>query len=166
MPPEQLSMFATGSEHALGDQKTLRFSITKTINAPAQAVYDQWLIPVFIGEWMFGPHVHQEKVVSLHNEARKGGKFTFRVNRNQKDIRHYGEYRVLDIPNKLVFSWLTSAQPNCVSQLTAQFSEHNKKTKLKLTVKLDAKLVDFQAAIKREWAARLSALADKFSEQD
>ena len=63
MTSDQLSFFDRNDrERSLFEQgtpaaKPTTFSLTKTINAPTQKVYDQWLIPVFISKWMFGPKV-------------------------------------------------------------------------------------------------------------
>ena len=67
MSADQLSMF--GSEEVLKTKggKAISFNLNKTINGPQQAVFDHWLIPVFVGEWMFGPKVQAEKVLELKN---------------------------------------------------------------------------------------------------
>ncbi len=158
-------MFEGGNATKLSRGKAVSISLSKSINASAQKVCDHWLIPVFVGEWMFGAHVKQEKIVQLKNEVRKGGSFSFTVNQRGTDIQHSGSYLELDIPNRLVFSWTSSTHPGCESQITVQFLQEKEKTKLKITIKLDAELGNFRDEIKREWTVRCNALAEKFEKQ-
>ena len=162
MVNDQLPMFGEQSLPPAPISKPTNIYLTKTVNASNQKVLDYWLIPVFIGEWMFGPKVQQEHVVSLENKVRKGGDFAFKVNRKGTEIEYTGEYIELDIPNKLVFSWSDSLNPSCKSQVTAQFLESNNKTRLRLKIKLDANLYNEKDSFKEQWSARCSALAAKF----
>ncbi len=161
MSNDQLSMFSpsdTGAKHG----SPTSFSLTRIINSNQQRVCDHWLIPVFIGEWMFGPKVQAEKIISLENTVRKNGEFDFKIHRRGNEISHRGEYRELSIPNKLVFSWTESNLPNIESRITVQFSPEADKTKLKLQVNLPAELSANKDKIKKTWTARCKALAEKF----
>ena len=165
MTSDQLSFFDRNDrERSLFEQgtpaaKPANFSLTKTINAPIQKVYDQWLIPVFIGKWMFGPNVQREKVIMLENNVRKGGDFKFLINRKGKDVEVTGEIKVLDIPRRLELSWQESTHTDEESLVIVQFDSLEGKTKLKLNVKLPAELSPYKNSIKKLWAARLAALA-------
>ena len=79
--------------------------VERTINAPAERVFDAWLDPVWIGRFMFGPHLRDEHIVSLSNEPRVGGVFNYRVTRQGVEINHTGTYREIDRPRRLVFTW-------------------------------------------------------------
>jgi uncharacterized protein YndB with AHSA1/START domain len=162
MTSNQLSMFEEPSAPLQPAGKATTINLSKTINASSQQAFDHWLIPVFIGDWMFTAHAQQGKVVSLENEVRKGGTFCFTIDYKGLETIHNGEYLELDIPNKLVFSWRSSTQPNCESKVTAQFQEVGNKTRLKLTIKLAAELYDQKDAVKKAWTSRCSALAAKF----
>lgn len=167
MSSDQLSFFEKNDrERGLFEpgqtaSKPSSFSLTKTINAPAQQVFDQWLIPVFIGDWMFGPNVQREQVISLENNVRQGGNYKFLINRKGQEIEISGEIQELDIPKKLALSWTENTHPDDVSQISAQFDAQNEKTKLKLAVKLPAELSQQKDATKKLWSTRLSALAKK-----
>ena len=165
MTSDQLSFFDRNDrERSLFEQgnpaaKPTNFSLTKTIKAPTQKVYDQWLIPVFIGKWMFGPKVQREKVIKLENNVRKGGDFKFLINRKNQDVEVTGEIKVLDIPRRLELSWQESTYPDEISLVIAQFDSLEAKTKLKLNVKLPTELSPYKDSIKKLWSARLTALA-------
>lgn len=161
MTAEQFSMFESESS-AQKPAGGSSITINKTINGKQQSVFDHWLIPVFVGEWMFGPRVQAEEIISLENTVRRNGEFDYRVKRQGKEVSHSGTYLELAIPNTLVFSWNESSMPDVTSQVSVQFSEAGDKTKLKLTVKLPAELDAQRDAIKDTWTARCKALAEKF----
>ena len=142
--------------------KAAHISINKTINGPAQKVCDQWLIPVFVGKWMFGVARGNEKIISLENKVRKGGRFLFKVTLNGKTIEYSGQYLQMDIPDRLEFSWVSSSYPDAESLINVQFQETAGKTRLKLTLRLDPRLRKYQDSIKSEWADRCTALAARF----
>ena len=162
MSADQLSMFNGAEAETQRKASPSSFSLSKTINGKQQAVCDHWLIPVFVGEWMFGPRVQAEKVISLDNTVRKNGEFDFKVHRRGNEVTHHGEYLELNIPNRLVFSWTESTYPDAQCQLTVQFSEESGKTRLKLNVQLPAELSADKDKINKQWAARCKALAEKF----
>lgn len=76
-------------------------------SASAERVFDAWFDPVWLGRWMFGPGVRDERIVRLTLDARAGGKFSFVVNRQGVEIDHVGEYLEIDRPRLLVFTWGT-----------------------------------------------------------
>ena len=55
MATGQLSMFGAGENLKTKGGKAVSFNLSKSINGSQQSVFDHWLIPVFVGEWMFGP---------------------------------------------------------------------------------------------------------------
>jgi uncharacterized protein YndB with AHSA1/START domain len=81
--------------------------VTKRFAASAERVFDAWLDPDWLGRWMFGPSVREERIVRLGVEPRVGGKFSFVVDRAGTEIDHVGEYLALDRPRLLVFTWAT-----------------------------------------------------------
>ncbi len=84
-----------------------RAVVTKRFSATAERVFDAWLDPAWLGRWMFGPNVRNERIVRLGTEPRVGGKFSFVVERQGVEIDHLGEYLELDRPRRLFFTWAT-----------------------------------------------------------
>ena len=167
MRSDQLTFFDKNDrERSLFEQpapqlKATTITVTKTILAPAQQVFDQWLIPVFIGEWMFGPKNKRKKIIHLENEVRKGGSFKFRLNRKGLDLLISGELLELEIPKRLIMSWRESTHPDEQSQIIAQFDSLAEKTKLKVSIRVPAKLSNQKESTKKLWTARLKVLAEK-----
>ena len=119
MAARQLSMLEDDPQLPAGKLKASSISLSKTINAPAQQVYDQWLIPVFVGDWMFGCH----SIVKLENKVRKGGEFTYVVKSRNQEISYSGTYELLDMPGTLRFSWVENAHPKAISRVVVKFQE-------------------------------------------
>jgi uncharacterized protein YndB with AHSA1/START domain len=161
MASDQISMFGETPPAPTAKEKPASFTITKTFQASAQKVFDQWLIPVFIGKWMFNKEIAGEKIVSLDNTVRKGGDYTFTVEKKGNPIRYSGEYLELKIPNHLVFSWIKDGREDRRSQISLRFEEDGDKTKMKFAMKLDPALNDQKESIKRIWNARCAALAER-----
>ena len=158
---EQMSMFGEAPVQQ-NSAKPVSFSITKTINAGAQKVFDQWLIPVFIGEWMFDPEIVGERVISLDNTVRKGGSFNFTVEKAGKQIEYSGDYLELRMPSALQFSWNKNGRDDRRSEITVSFEEDQGKTRTRLVMKLDPALAEHKDQVKEVWTARLAALAGRF----
>ena len=81
--------------------------VLRRFDASAERIFDAWFDPVWLGRWMFGPSVRDGLIVRLTLDARVGGKFSFVVNRQGTEIDHVGEYREIDRPRLLVFTWAT-----------------------------------------------------------
>ena len=73
MAAQQLSMLEDDPQLPPGKLKASSISLSKTINAPAQEGYEQWLMPVFVGDWMLGRH----SSVRLENKVGRGGEVTY-----------------------------------------------------------------------------------------
>ncbi len=72
---------------------------------PAERVFAAWLSPTLIGRWMFGPEVHDERIVRLGVEPRVGGRFSFVINRDGAEVEYTGRYLELDHSQLLVCTW-------------------------------------------------------------
>lgn len=151
--------------------KPTSFSISKTINGAAQKVFDHWLIPVFLEEWLFGPHTGHDAIDSLDNTVRRGGDFCYKVRGNTQQTAVQGRYLELDIPTLLSFTWLESDRPKDVEAIqddpqtcmcSVSFEEANGKTRFKLQVKVPAALSDNKESLKACWTERCNALSARF----
>jgi uncharacterized protein YndB with AHSA1/START domain len=161
MATDQISMFGNAPPTPEPTEKPASFTISKSFQGNAQKVFDQWLIPVFIGKWMFNKEIIGEKIVSLDNTVRKGGDYKFIVEKKGKTVEYSGQYLELKIPNQLVFSWVKDGREDRCSRISLRFEEDGTKTKMKFSMKLDPALNDQKESIKRVWNARCTALAER-----
>ncbi len=84
---------------------TATVTVRRRFAAPAERVFDAWLDPEMIGQWMFGPKLREEEIVSLTVDPQVGGRFSFLVRRQGKELDHVGKYLEIDRPRRLVFTW-------------------------------------------------------------
>lgn len=86
----------------------LTLSITRTIPAAPQAVYDAWLDPETIARFMAGGA--DQRVTEARTDPRVGGSFRI-VMTSDKEIAHTGTYKDL-VPHSLIrFSWESPYSP-------------------------------------------------------
>lgn len=93
-------------------------SISQRFTASAERVYDAWLDPAWLGRWMFGSVVRDEKIVRLVNDPRVGGQFSFVVDRAGTIVDHVGEYLAIERPRRLAFTWGTRDSLPATSKVT------------------------------------------------
>lgn len=167
MTADQLSMFeddSAAAEKPAEKFKTFSVSLSRTVPAPAEKIFDRWLIPTWVGSWMFGSHVGNEKVVDLQNEVRPGGTYNFQIKRNGKEFLHDGEYLQIDRPKRLSFSWREAAKKSAhKSKITLSLDPQDGKTKLRLSMQIDQTLELYADEIKQQWSERLKVLAAQLS---
>ena len=82
---------------------THSLEIKKKFSVPADMIYDAWLDPNAIREFM-----RPMDVVTIPEpkvEARVGGAFQFDMHAGENIIPHKGEYKILERPTKIQFTW-------------------------------------------------------------
>lgn len=86
--------------------------VTHHFKAPAERVFDAWLDPTMVRSWMSlpSPVLGTMDVRRIEIDARVGGRFTFSDMRKGGEAVHWGFYREIDRPRRLVFSWFTSEE--------------------------------------------------------
>lgn len=84
----------------------LTLSVTHTINAPIEFVFNAWLDPVIMAKFMMpAPDM---SVSNVSTEPVIGGGFALTMNTAENNsIDHKGEYLEIDRHSKLVFTWLS-----------------------------------------------------------
>ena len=81
----------------------LSVNISKTINAPIEKVFDAWLDPLMLTQFILpAPGMAQPQV---ENDAREGGRFSIIMQVGDERIPHTGTYLTLERPHRLAFSW-------------------------------------------------------------
>ena len=81
----------------------LTVNINKTIHAPIEKVFDAWLNPELLTEFILPmPGMPKPEVT---NDPRVNGKFEIVMHVGDDKVPHTGTYLEIDRPNKLVFSW-------------------------------------------------------------
>lgn len=104
--------------------------ITRMLNATRQEVFEAWLDPDSVKQWMC-PEDGCGVVAEL--DVRVGG--TFLVEMQCKDGPHIntGVYREIKAPERLVFTWVSADTDTRETLVTVELFERGHKTELVLT---------------------------------
>ena len=134
----------------------IKVTVIRRFNNAPERVFDAWLEPEMIAQWMFGPAVRDEEIVRLTAVARIGGSFSFLVRRNGEEIDHIGTYLEIRRPNRLVFTWGIGDAEG--SRVTVEIVGHESGCELTLTHELDPDWVDYADRTKAAWEKMLEVL--------
>jgi uncharacterized protein YndB with AHSA1/START domain len=135
-------------------------------SAPAERIFDAWFDPVWLGRWMFGPAIRDERIVRLTLDARVGGKFSFVVNRQGQDIDHVGEYLEIDRPHLLAFTWGTRDSLPETSRVIVEIMPRESGCEVKLTHVMGAGWSAYVDRAADSWSKMLDALERALAHAD
>jgi uncharacterized protein YndB with AHSA1/START domain len=125
--------------------------------SPAE-IFDAWLDPKLIGQWMFGPALREEEVLRISVDARLGGSFSFLVRRQGTEIDHIGNYLEFNRPNHLAFTWGTKGG-GANSRVDVRISATSEGCELTLTHELDPDWAHYLDRVEESWKKMISVLA-------
>jgi uncharacterized protein YndB with AHSA1/START domain len=136
-----------------------RLTIRKLLSARREDVYDAWLDPESLAEWM-RPNDGIRSTVEV--DPRVGGAFRIVMRHSGGEYDHRGEYLVLDRPSKIVFTWISDGTGQRESIVTIELHARGDETELVLT---HEGLPDGESARRHTegWSGIASALAEHFA---
>ncbi len=89
--------------------------VRRTIHATPEELYDAWLDPESLSVWMRPMGIPSS---TARVDARVGGTFEVVMHGRGGDLRHFGVYRALERPKRLVFTWTSDATEGVETQVT------------------------------------------------
>jgi uncharacterized protein YndB with AHSA1/START domain len=104
--------------------------VRRTITASAEDLFDAWLDPMALAEWM-RPGEIQSTVATL--EPRVGGRYEIIMRGASETYPHTGVYRVIDRPRQLVFTWHSRGTEQKESLVTVDFLARGERTEVVVT---------------------------------
>ena len=107
-------------------------TVKRRIAAPAQRIFDAWLDPASLAEWM-RPCSAREKLSDIKVDARVGGAFEIVMHVASGPVRHTGVYQTIDAPRRLVFTWNSPHAGQNDSLVTVDFLPDGKATEVVIT---------------------------------
>jgi uncharacterized protein YndB with AHSA1/START domain len=117
---------STGSDFSL--------QIKRIFNAPREKVFEAWTDPEKLGHWFCNSRPeYSGRVTEL--ELRPGGRYRLEVHDKSGKLQVLrGEYKEIDAPEKLSFTWFWETQPEYGETLIVlAFNDIDGKTELVLT---------------------------------
>ena len=134
--------------------------VSRRFVAAADKVFDAWLDPVLLGQWMFGPRLRDEQVPHLNVDPRVGGAFSFLVRREGGEVDHIGTYREVDRPRRLAFTWGVAGASSDESVVTIDIKPVDFGCELTLTHAMDPKWADYAERTRAGWTKMIDMLAE------
>lgn len=137
-----------------------KVKVTKSFNISAEKIFDAWLDPEKVGQWMFGPDVRDEEIVTMEIDPEEGGLFSFAVRRDGEIINHIGTYQELERPHRLVFTWGIESVSEDESVVTIDIDSTENGCRLTLVHELDPKWEEYAEQTKEGWGHMLDKLKE------
>ena len=128
--------------------------VQKFIAAPREVLFDAFLDPETLSAIM-RPGMARSATVEV--DPRVGGRFDIVMHAPNRDYPHTGEYRIIDRPSKLVFTWISDGTHGLETLVTIELEEQAGGTLIVLTHETlpDEEAADHQAG----WGKILEHLA-------
>lgn len=138
---------------------TVDVTVHRAFAASAERVFDAWLTPRLLGQWMFGPDIRDEKLLRLDVDPRVGGRFSMLVERDGERIDHVGEYLVIERPHRLSFTWTIAGEADQDgSRVDIAITPASAGCELRLTHTLPRAWADYADRTQQGWSTMLDAL--------
>ena len=104
--------------------------VTRRFPAAPEKVFDAWLDPEAMAIWMRPGPVHRTTATVA---ARVGGRYGIVMEVDDRTIPHSGEYRVIDRPRRLVFTWFSPHTDGRDTLVTVDFMPQAAMTEIVIT---------------------------------
>ncbi len=135
--------------------------VSRYMDAAPERVFDAWLDPDLLAQWMFGPTVRDEEIILIKVNPVAGGTFSFKVRRGDLEIDHIGEYLEIQRPNRLVFTWgIRQEEGTEFSRVIVEIAANGSGSTLSITHEMGAEWADFVERAQGSW----QLMADKLAE--
>lgn len=145
------------------NQASVTARATHRFSVSAERVFDAWVDPIKVRAWMKLPHPvgGLRDIRRVEIDARVGGRFLFSDMRAAGEAVHWGEYRVLDRPRLLVFTWWTSEEDEKAdaSVVTLRFVPDGDGCVVTLEHTMSAEWADYVDRTASAWGGMLQQVA-------
>jgi uncharacterized protein YndB with AHSA1/START domain len=107
--------------------------VRRTIDAGAEELFDAWLDPQALSEWMLPEGV---SAIAPTVDARVGGKYKLIMTTGSGEVPHDGVYLTIDRPHTLAFTWNSPYTHGIETKVTVEFRAAAAGTEVVLTHEL------------------------------
>lgn len=130
-------------------------TVQRAFDASPERVFDAWLEPADIKEWMFPSST--DEIMSIDIDPVEGGDFSFKVRRDDDVINHTGQYTEINRPRRLAFNWGIEADEG-EDHVTITILPKNPGSEVTLTHELAPEWADYADRTAKAWTSMLDAL--------
>lgn len=137
---------------------TTTLTLTRTVSAPPEAIWDVWMDPTSPG----GPWFGSARVVL---DPKVDGLFYSLILHEGRDWAHYGRFVTLERPRRIAYTWVSEGTRGLESVVSLELVPEGGRTRVVLThtgVPDDA----FGRQHGDGWAYVLGAIAERFYDRD
>jgi uncharacterized protein YndB with AHSA1/START domain len=131
--------------------------VRRMIPAPAEEIFDAWLDPEALAIWM-RPGAVRRTTATV--DARVGGRYQILMETGDRSIPHTGEYRVIDRPRRLAFTWHSPHTGGRHTLVTVDFLSSTQHTEVVITHEQLPE--DEREAHRTGWTAALEKLLELY----
>jgi uncharacterized protein YndB with AHSA1/START domain len=104
--------------------------VRRTISASPEVLFDAWLDPLALATWMRPGSTHTTLATV---DARVGGRYEIIMRVDSGPIPHRGEYRAIERPRRLAFTWESPHTGGRASLVTVDFVPRDGRTEVVIT---------------------------------
>ena len=104
--------------------------VRRRIAAPREVVYEAWINPEGLREWMCPGDVISADATL---DVRVGGSFRITMRSKERVHEHIGTYRIVEAPEKLSFTWSGMDNPDDITLVTVEFVDQGEACELVIT---------------------------------
>lgn len=132
-----------------------RIQVRRRMPAPRELVYQAWIDPQGLREWMCpGDVISAEATL----DVRVGGSFRITMRSKERVHEHLGTYQIVEPPAKLSFTWSAVDNPNEITLVTVEFLDQGDACELLITHERFTK-----PEIAQRYEMGWGTIADKFA---
>lgn len=130
--------------------------VSRRFASPPALLFDAWLDPKAVGKWLFATPGGVSSHVEI--DGRVGGGFAIHEQRGETLATHFGEYREIARPHRIVFS-LATRENGLPSSVTVEIEPDGVGSVLTLTHKHLAAWASMESGLRAGWEGILEGLA-------
>jgi len=125
-------------------------NVSREFEASAQRVFDVWVDPANVGNWLFGTPDGKNKISEV--DPWVGGNFIIGEQRGDEFAKHVGTYHEINRPSRLVFSYYyESEEEHLPSNVTVEISQTAKGCVVSVTHEMDNIYAEYEASATEGW---------------
>ena len=140
------------------DETQSQIQFEHLFKARPERVFDAWLDPDALRQWMFGPRIRKETVLKIRTDPKVGGSFVFSVERDEQIYDYVGEYFIVDRPSRLVFTISFEEQATESDHIVVTFAAEGAGCRVTIQHNLHPHHSDLTIDLATEWPKMLEVL--------